>query len=226
MVLLYISLHSFSHYAEIFRTNFLTHVLRNIKVLKRRNRDITLSIGLSKINEESFEEVLRFAVEEGIRNIEMFPVRFEFSNSYRLIKDLHLLEQKLNWDRIIEVVKSYRHELNIHPTIGVLRNFQKFYAKKRTWNYPCSFPFHRLIVDYEGNLRLCCGDLPPIGDAINENIKDILFKESTSRYMRMALYRKGACKKCVYAPDPDLAEHIKSKIANRIRGESSEECEV
>jgi len=67
----------------------------------------------------------------------------------------------------------------------------------------------------------------PIGDAMNENnIKDILFKESTRRYMRMALYRKGACKKCVFVPDPDLAEQIKSKIVNRIRGRSSEECEV
>ena len=67
----------------------------------------------------------------------------------------------------------------------------------------------------------------PIGDAMNENnIKDILLKESTRRYMRMALYRKGACKKCIFVPDPDLAEQIKSKIANRIRGRSSEECEV
>lgn len=225
---MYISLHSLSHYKDIFGTKSLNHVLKNIKLLDGQNKEKTiLSIGLSKINEESFEEVLRFAIEEGVKNIDIFPIRFEFSSSYRLAKNLHLLEQKLNWDRIIEVIKSYHHELNIHPSIRVLKNFQIFYTKKKTWKYPCSSPFHRLIVDYEGKLRLCCGDLPPLGNLLEENnVRDMLLKESTLKYLHMALYRKGVCKNCVFAPDPDPWNKIKNKTVNMIKGAFSKESEV
>ena len=104
-----------------------------------------------------------------------------------------------------------------------------FREKKDYVNAPCTRPFLRLIVHYDGNVALCCEDMTDmfdLGNAFNQSIEDIWYSEKHVQILKDLEQGKrekyAACKKCPMPPvlhdDPSWKEPS-TTFKSKIKGE-------
>ena len=199
-----ISFHSISKYEEIFGVRFgPERVIKNIENLSEDiKKKIELSVGISHINCQDFDEVLSFAQDTGINRINLFPIRYDFDKSYSLSSNYRIIHESINWKSVFEIVKRFDNKLTIIPCIHNLKKLASVYERQTEWQFPCRSPLHRMVVDYSARIRLCCGNQPPIGDVFSLDLKNLVQNTIVQEILSNAINRTGVCKYCPFSIDP------------------------
>lgn len=104
---------------------------------------------------------------------------------------------------------------------------ERMFREKKNYSHsPCTRPFLRLIVHYDGNIALCCEDMTDmfdLGNAFEQSIEEIWYSDRHVQILRdLEQGKRGkypACKDCPMPPvlhdDPDFkipSKNLKSTV--------------
>ncbi len=204
---LYISLHSIDSYEEIFGTSNKDIKEQVLACLRSLDNDVrkrtTLSIVLTRLSR--VDDVIGFARSYGFK-VNLYLVR-NFTHAFELTREI--CEEV--FDPEIEQTIKYNRDVIVSPCQHTMHKLRKAQAKNFSWSLPCSVPFENLILDHSGNIRLCCGDHPPIGKATD--IPEIFASQTCRKHLHEANQRLGVCRNCLIGHDPCLKCLTPNQIA-------------
>jgi MoaA/NifB/PqqE/SkfB family radical SAM enzyme len=116
------------------------------------NVSITLQVTFLKLNLNSLEDIIKFAISNGINRIKGHQLWI----TYEEIKgeSLQNTTKKINeWNVFIESIEQYKDKIK-------LVNFNKLEEQNNTnvvpLNYNCPFIGKELWIDYNGDFNVCC----------------------------------------------------------------------
>lgn len=221
---IHVSLHSIDSYEEVFGTSnkkTKEHVLKCLRSLDKNMKERTfLSVAMTSINRVN--EVLRFARSCGLK-VNLFTIR-NFKHAYDLTHEIR--EDPID-SQIQKTMKNNRDIIS-SPCQHTLGKLMALHTKNFSWSMPCTVPLESVTVDYQGNMRLCCGDQPPIGKAMD--IPNILTNQVSRRILLEANRRLGVCRNCSLGVDSCFKcvtprkivgfakKQIQSHLAGKIKG--------
>jgi hypothetical protein len=209
---IYISLHSIKHYNEVFglssgesAKNRVLDILSSFSE-KMKGRT-TVSVGLNKFNQnDSLHEIFEFAITNNLESVNVFPIR-SFRNAYNLRENI--AEEKIEHG-VLELIDKYSNRLQISPCKHTMGKMIKIQEKTFRWSQPCLAPYRGIILDYNEEIKLCCGDQPPIGLA--DNIPDIFYNKTAEKIFRESTTRTGVCSGCFFGEDACARCYIKKRL--------------
>lgn len=202
--------------------------IEGIRILKRKNFDVTFAVAINKTNLNEIDPIFEMAIREGIKNVRFVrfvPIGrgkrnmdlFEFSVQEE-IKLADLLWRK-RWELSQKITVTFNKH---YVSIGVIKNpLMGSIPETFGWNWDCPSGRSRICIMPQGKVAPCplIGSLGLSGGDIRESsLKDIWEKSDFFRYVRSdkqqhnqscaecGLWSKcsGGCKASSYAHYEDL----------------------
>lgn len=178
---------------------------------------------------EVYESIRGVKYEKVVNNVKAFVRIRNKKNSTRPIVHVQMVYMQDNKDEVIEYVKMWE---NIVNRIG----FSRYRSTERsivddrrvetapTSTVPCSQLWQRLVILYDGQVLMCCGDhgaLNPIGNIYENSIGELWNSDLLNRYRELHMTNRSseisACAVCeVNRTDPITAEKIWDKINKHV----------
>lgn len=204
------------------RDGLLQTVMSNIEKVKHLPGEINISSIIHRENVKDLEELITYAESHGF-GINIFPLCEEtVENSARAASAMRLLD--------IDNKQLYRDLKRILRKPGSLGNFFriKFILERdlqiRNGNPPESIKNRRcnamnnfLIVMFDGTIYPCCGNMPPMGNLLQDNLRRIWHSEQYRALRRLS--RKGThavCGRCNHIETeyliPEIAEELMARL--------------
>ncbi len=158
------------------------------------NATITLQVTFLQSNLNSLEEIIQFAVENGIDRVKGHHLWVTYDEIRS--ESLQTTSNLANWNDFIEKIEKYKSRIK-------LVNFEKIERNegKVPPNYICPFLGKELWIDHEGNFNICCApsdkrvSLGDFGNIKDSGIEDVFHSQ---RYLDLVknYKQKEICQNC------------------------------
>ena len=206
-------------------------------LLNEKLSDALIDAGLDRIKvsidgatREVYERLRGVRYEKAVGNVKKLVERRDGKGKPRPIIHVQMVHMQDNKDEIVKYVLLWKDIVN---RIG----FSRYRSSKRiledqrrvtqnpTATVPCSQLWQRLLITFDGQVLMCCGDhkaLNPLGDIQKMSLREIWQSDLLEQYRLLHLENRSnqipACSICeINRTDPKTARMLWGEINKNVR---------
>jgi len=179
---------------------------------------------------EVYEKIRGVKYDRVVTNLKNFVRIRNEKGKIRPIVQVQMVYMQDNKDEVVKYVQLWQDIVN-RIGFGRYRSTERTLEDKRrveptpAITVPCSQLWQRLVVTFDGQILMCCGDhnaLNPLGNINEISLKEIWHSDLLGEYRRLHLKNRSneiaACSICeINSADPKTAEKIWLEIRKNVQ---------
>lgn len=195
-------------YFKIRGVDMLPIVLKNMEKIIKNGGNVTLSFCIQKDNYTEINEYINAGIRMGVKSFSFMPVSdntiLDTAPPNNELKDYDLSvvkTQLAEWYGKVTIIPSSNHDL-------------LFQRVESSFKHPCDLVYSFFDIAPNGDVYPCCGNLPKVGNLMDNTMEEIWSSNGYRNVRRMALNGDNlVCQSCLHI---GRIYDIKKKIARRI----------